>query len=114
MQKLLIAFLVVGLGGAGSEQLAHAGGNPVCADGVLTAPEECDDGNMTPGDGCSATCTIEPWILQVCSTSRDGDLTLGAATTLNTYFAAPLAETVVPAGTRVLVLGAQSGASTPV
>src|SRR5205085_2925047 len=22
--------------------------------------EECDDGNTTSGDGCSATCTIEP------------------------------------------------------
>lgn len=32
-----------------------------CGDGVLQAgqSEECDDGNTTPGDGCSATCTTE-------------------------------------------------------
>jgi cysteine-rich repeat protein len=31
----------------------------VCGNGVLEAPEECDDGNTTDGDTCSATCTIE-------------------------------------------------------
>jgi cysteine-rich repeat protein len=33
----------------------------VCGDSVLnqTAGEECDDGGTVPGDGCSATCTIE-------------------------------------------------------
>ncbi|MGB5213658.1 MAG: DUF4215 domain-containing protein, partial [Anderseniella sp.] len=33
---------------------------PVCGDGFLTPPEECEDGNTANGDGCSATCTIEP------------------------------------------------------
>ena len=32
----------------------------VCGDSEPDAGEECDDGNTTPGDGCSATCTIEP------------------------------------------------------
>jgi cysteine-rich repeat protein len=32
---------------------------PACGDGVLTAPELCDDGNTTPGDGCSDTCQHE-------------------------------------------------------
>jgi cysteine-rich repeat protein len=32
----------------------------VCGDGYLDAGEECDDGNTTDGDGCSATCTREP------------------------------------------------------
>lgn len=32
----------------------------VCGDGLLRAPESCDDGNTTPGNGCSATCTVEP------------------------------------------------------
>jgi MYXO-CTERM domain-containing protein len=34
---------------------------PVCGDGYEnnTAGEYCDDGNMTDGDGCSSTCTIE-------------------------------------------------------
>jgi len=33
-----------------------------CGDGVVQASknEACDDGNTTAGDGCSATCTIEP------------------------------------------------------
>lgn len=30
-----------------------------CGDSVVTAPETCDDGNTTAGDGCSATCTLE-------------------------------------------------------
>jgi cysteine-rich repeat protein len=31
----------------------------VCGNGVLEPGEECDDGNIIPGDGCSATCTLE-------------------------------------------------------
>ncbi len=30
-----------------------------CGDGHLAGLEECDDGNTTDGDGCSAACTIE-------------------------------------------------------
>jgi len=30
-----------------------------CGDGVITAPEECDDGNALNGDGCSAACMFE-------------------------------------------------------
>jgi glucose/arabinose dehydrogenase len=33
---------------------------PVCGDGVAEAPEECDDGDPTPGDCCSPSCTFEP------------------------------------------------------
>ncbi len=31
-----------------------------CGDGTVTAPETCDDGNTTAGDGCSAMCRREP------------------------------------------------------
>ena len=31
----------------------------VCADGTVTPPEQCDDGNTTAGDGCSPTCAFE-------------------------------------------------------
>jgi cysteine-rich repeat protein len=31
-----------------------------CGDGVITAPETCDDNNAMGGDGCSAICRIEP------------------------------------------------------
>ena len=33
---------------------------PYCGDGNLTPPEQCDDGNNLDGDGCSASCVIEP------------------------------------------------------
>ena len=32
---------------------------PGCGDGVLQPGEQCDDGNTTSGDGCSATCQAE-------------------------------------------------------
>ena len=32
---------------------------PCCGDGHLDAGEQCDDGNTSNGDGCSATCTTE-------------------------------------------------------
>lgn len=35
----------------------------VCGDAVLDSGEECDDGNTTAGDGCSAGCTWEPLCL---------------------------------------------------
>jgi fibro-slime domain-containing protein len=33
---------------------------PVCGDGSLVLPEGCDDGDTDSGDGCSASCTVEP------------------------------------------------------
>jgi cysteine-rich repeat protein len=30
-----------------------------CGDGTASAPEECDDGNTTNGDGCSGSCQLE-------------------------------------------------------
>jgi cysteine-rich repeat protein len=32
---------------------------PACGNGKVEGSEQCDDGNLTKGDGCSATCTIE-------------------------------------------------------
>ena len=32
----------------------------VCGNNRLESPEECDDGNMTSGDGCSDGCVVEP------------------------------------------------------
>ena len=31
-----------------------------CGDGIVAGNEQCDDGNTVAGDGCSATCTLEP------------------------------------------------------
>lgn len=40
---------------------APAPASPVCGNGKVEGPTEtCDDGNTTAGDGCSATCVIEP------------------------------------------------------
>lgn len=33
--------------------------DPVCGNNVLEAGEQCDDGNILAGDGCSATCQLE-------------------------------------------------------
>jgi fibro-slime domain-containing protein len=40
-------------------ELPDAG--PYCGDGVVNQPsEECDDGNVLPGDGCTGVCKKEP------------------------------------------------------
>ncbi|HLL25257.1 MAG TPA: DUF4215 domain-containing protein, partial [Kofleriaceae bacterium] len=53
----------------------------VCGDSTVGFTETCDDGNTTAGDGCSATCQVEP----VCANSSveppeqcdDGNMTAG-------------------------------------
>lgn len=32
----------------------------MCGNGMLEPPEDCDDGNQTPGDGCEPNCTVTP------------------------------------------------------
>ena len=32
---------------------------PACGDGILQVGEQCDDSNLTSGDGCSTTCGLE-------------------------------------------------------
>jgi cysteine-rich repeat protein len=39
---------------------------PGCGNGVLAAPEQCDDGNTTGGDGCEANCQIGAGDVTVC------------------------------------------------
>lgn len=38
-----------------------------CGNGVIEAPEQCDDGNTASGDGCSSLCTLEANTPPVCS-----------------------------------------------
>jgi cysteine-rich repeat protein len=50
-----------GKGGSGGKGggAGNGGGivvGPVCGDGMVEAPEQCDDGNIASGDGCSADC----------------------------------------------------------
>jgi cysteine-rich repeat protein len=35
-------------------------GVPPCGNGTLDPGEQCDDGNLIDGDGCSSTCQLEP------------------------------------------------------
>ncbi|MBW2525528.1 MAG: hypothetical protein JRI23_15195, partial [Deltaproteobacteria bacterium] len=42
-----------------SGQGGGAGASSGCNDGVVTPPEECEDGNTSDTDGCSSTCMIE-------------------------------------------------------
>ena len=34
-------------------------GPPICGNGAVAMPENCDDGNTANGDGCSSSCTVE-------------------------------------------------------
>ncbi len=54
---LILAAAVVAWGAFIPTANAATCGVGVCGDGFLDAGEECDDGNLTPGDGCSADCT---------------------------------------------------------
>ncbi len=53
----------------------------VCGDGELDPGEQCDDGNVTSADGCSATCAIEMScgnaLLEGTEQCDDGDTTDG-------------------------------------
>lgn len=58
--------------GAASHTLYWSYASAVCGDGTVAVPEQCDDGNLADGDGCSASCQLE----------LDFDV-CGAATPLN-------------------------------
>jgi cysteine-rich repeat protein len=56
-------------GGAGGGATAGMGGGTggaggtapsSCGNGVVDGNEQCDDGNTSSGDGCGATCNVEP------------------------------------------------------
>jgi cysteine-rich repeat protein len=96
----------VGPDGYNATFTLHVNG-PVCGNGTPEGGEECDDGNTTPGDGCSATCTIEPF----CGDGEedpgeqcdDGNNTPGdgcSATCTLEFTPAP-----VPSGSRAVWLG---------
>jgi len=53
---LLIAFFILM---AVFVRGARSRAQGVCGDGAVDSGEQCDDGNLTNGDGCSARCTTE-------------------------------------------------------
>lgn len=46
---------------------------PVCGNQVIEAGEECDDGNIEDGDGCSAICQLENCDDGICGDAEDCD-----------------------------------------
>jgi cysteine-rich repeat protein len=49
-----------GEAGMGTGETGGMGTGPACGNGKIDGNDECDDGNTKSGDGCSATCQIEP------------------------------------------------------
>ncbi len=52
----VLAVLILALS-ASSMKTTHADG--VCGDSYVDAGEQCDDGDLSSGDGCSSQCTVE-------------------------------------------------------
>jgi cysteine-rich repeat protein len=74
----------------------------VCGDGALQPTEQCDDGNTKSGDGCSASCQLEP------SEVEPND----ALAQANTY-RAPWVGQIAPAGdVDVIAFDVPAGAGT--
>ncbi len=56
---LTVLLALVMIGGALNSSVPSQAADLVCGDGDKEEPEECDDGNLQSGDGCSSTCSIE-------------------------------------------------------
>lgn len=75
---LLFAWLSMSTGGP---TLADG----VCGDGIVNAPEQCDDGNRADGDGCSSQCIIDR-VIEVTRTSpTTGALQSGTGLVLHAF-----------------------------
>lgn len=53
----------------------------VCGNGVAEGAEGCDDGNLVPNDGCSATCTVDGVVFTEAEPNNSG----AAAQSLGTF-----------------------------
>ena len=51
--------------------LSLDGAAALCGDAVLVVPEQCEDGNQTPGDGCFSTCRFEDEV-EISGTAQGG------------------------------------------
>jgi len=54
-----VAVLVLPTDADGGPSGPGGGGDEACGNGTLEGLEECDDGNLAGGDGCSGTCEVE-------------------------------------------------------
>lgn len=63
MRTSILAVLGLALAACAGEITSSGGddtgGGAVCGNGKVETGEQCDDGNMVAGDGCSATCQTE-------------------------------------------------------
>lgn len=50
-----------------------------CGDGTFSPDEQCEDGNTTDGDGCSATCRTEPFVVSTTAMGQDSPSVAGAS-----------------------------------
>jgi cysteine-rich repeat protein len=66
---------------AGVFQLAVEVTPSTCGNAALEGGEKCDDGNTMDGDGCSATCQLEPATHDTCANASDITLAPGAGGT---------------------------------
>lgn len=56
-----------------SKVMRMISGDAYCGDGIVGIDEQCDDGNLNDGDGCSANCTLERECRLLCSAPSFGD-----------------------------------------
>lgn len=69
-----------------------------CGDSMVTAGEECDDGNLADGDGCSAACVVERWTHEGVATDVPiADLKKWKPCFTSTYEAGPKAQDILDA-----------------
>lgn len=54
-----VTVLSNGIEGISSPLTSFVLNENVCGDGKRAGSEECDDGNLEDGDGCSQQCTVE-------------------------------------------------------
>lgn len=50
---------LIAVASSANQQQSQAQSDGVCGNGVVDGGEQCDDANLTPGDGCSAYCRNE-------------------------------------------------------
>jgi cysteine-rich repeat protein len=81
--------------------------NFICGNGIPEGNEECDDGNLIPGDGCSINCTVEN--AQTTSPTPQKPQNPPVATIIPIAQTHPPAGSTGPAALVVIVSGAAAG-----
>ncbi len=87
--------------------------DPGCGNTVVDPGEQCDDGNVDSGDGCTAFCRVELGFALQCAIS-DEDVVLAVPTVLNSYWPSGRDEHVLLPGDTEIELGTQRGDSSPI